>query len=367
MIRRSLSSSLPFHSDRTIGSDIPPSQTKLVETPFAEHEADAYMAYQKRNRKNIFIRDETDPRRFHWNMAKLRKLILATSWMGMIMLDGTLKNDRISAALRDVEQGVLARKWLDALSEQEAVDLVASFYSKGIGANNLHRTAVLENLLRGSPKARAMLPILRDQVCIHGEKAIIWTLFPAEQVYIACILKEANISCAVVHGGMNQLERTSAIQNFTRKPSPSVLVMSYQINSAGLNLHYQCRNVHLYSVATSKATLDQAIARVWRVGQTKIVMVYEYRATDTFDDYLIRRNTSKIIPAIIVGMSKDLLSAEMLEEDASNEAGLDLNRSVLRDGEIVKLGDDEQPQGNDVTRAGEIAAYLANSLTSTSL
>ncbi|KAF4217585.1 hypothetical protein CNMCM8980_003529 [Aspergillus fumigatiaffinis] len=37
-------------------------------------------------------------------------------------------------------------------------------------------TLPFEILLKGSPKLRAMLAILRDQVLIHGEKAIIWTI-----------------------------------------------------------------------------------------------------------------------------------------------------------------------------------------------
>lgn len=61
------------------------------------------------------------------------------------------------------------------------------------------RTTLLENLLGGSPTIRAMLPYLRDQVILHKEKAIIWCMWPVEQVYVAAVLKEAGISFAVFH------------------------------------------------------------------------------------------------------------------------------------------------------------------------
>ena len=47
--------------------------------------------------------------------------------------------------------------------------------------------------LHGLPKLRAMIALLRIQLLIHREKAIIWTMFPAEQVYIGAALVEANI------------------------------------------------------------------------------------------------------------------------------------------------------------------------------
>ena len=50
---------------------------------------------------------------------------------------------------------------------------------------------------------QTMLPILHDQVIIHGEKAIVWTQFPAEQVYVAVTLVEANFNARVFHAGLS--------------------------------------------------------------------------------------------------------------------------------------------------------------------
>ncbi|RHZ64872.1 hypothetical protein CDV55_104916 [Aspergillus turcosus] len=45
------------------------------------------------------------------------------------------------------------------------------------------------------------------QVLIHREKAIVWTMFPAEQAYIGAALVEANIDAKVFHASLGFSER----------------------------------------------------------------------------------------------------------------------------------------------------------------
>lgn len=58
----------------------------------------------------------------------------------------------------------------------------------------MHATSHDPNIPAISTPRIAQAPgVLRDQLLIHREKAIIWTMFPAEQVYIGAALVEANI------------------------------------------------------------------------------------------------------------------------------------------------------------------------------
>lgn len=57
--------------------------------------------------------------------------------------------------------------------------------------------------------------------------------------------------------------------------------LTYSTSSAGLNLRKQCQNAHLFSPPTSHV-VNQAISRVCRLGQTKIILIYEYLTDNTF-------------------------------------------------------------------------------------
>ena len=97
---------------------------------------------------------------------------------------------------------------------------------------------------------REMLPILGDQVIVHEEKAIVWTFFPAEQVYVVATLIEADINAEVLHAGPTAQERSTFIQKSTRESkSCTVLVCNYSLNSAGLNSQHLCRNFRFFSAA----------------------------------------------------------------------------------------------------------------------
>ncbi|KAF5854714.1 hypothetical protein ETB97_000849, partial [Aspergillus alliaceus] len=178
---------------------------------------------------------------------------------------------------------------------------VKEFYRSAKATQHDDYTARLEFLLRGSPKMRAMLPIIRDQVIVYSEKAIIWAMYPAEQVYIAAVLCEVGIDCRVLHGGIDADDREQIISDFTTERTKCmVLICSYGVNSAGLNLQTLCRNVHLFSPALSKATRDQAIGRTCRLGQDRIVLVYDYSVDESFNEYMLSRTKNKAIASLMI-------------------------------------------------------------------
>ena len=143
------------------------------------------------------------------------------------------------------------------------------FFENASVNNSESQTWTLEFMLQGSPKMHAMLLILHNQVIVYGEKAIIWTQFPAEQVYVAATLHEAKIDAQVFHAGLSAHNHSVLVDHFTREfNSCKVLVCSYSINSTGLNLQNLCQNIHLFSPGMSKLITDQAIGHVCRISQS---------------------------------------------------------------------------------------------------
>jgi hypothetical protein len=48
--------------------------------------------------------------------------------------------------------------------------------------------------------------------------------------------------------------------------------------------------MHLFSAPTPKSVVDQAVGRLQRIEQSRIVLVYEYEVHDTFNIYLVNMN-----------------------------------------------------------------------------
>lgn len=374
MIRRTQGSALPIGSVRKIGADIPPAFKKLITPAFDPEEFTAYRAYEAVHRRNIFIVDKENTKRAHWHMGRLRKLIMGSSWLGFINIEASLSSAHVVSSLGAVRR----HEWVGCVRPKlESKTMVEKSSVKGFynrikegahtkvsmtdgSANKIELdTGGLEWLLRGAPKMRAMLPILRDQVFLKKEKAIVWAYFPGEQVYISAALTEAGIDHEVLHAGLTANERTRIVKRFIRDPNDCmVLVMSYLISSAGLNLQAMCRNVHLFSPATSKAITDQAIGRALRVGQNRTVFVYEYQVPNTFNIYLAERNLTKALPGLVTMMCTGL--APMLNESAS---GFSVEGWVIRDGELVALAKDEEPGEEDITDTSTIMDQVVREIS----
>jgi superfamily II DNA/RNA helicase len=75
----------------------------------------------------------------------------------------------------------------------------------------------LEYLLRGAPKMRAMGDVIKYQVLIDKEKAIVWVMFPTEQVYIKATLREIGIDAHSLYAHLSQSQRDEIIQSFNTK------------------------------------------------------------------------------------------------------------------------------------------------------
>ena len=310
LIRRTFSSKLPFDDGQMIGSAIPPTMTKVYDLKLnslerAKYDEETAQYYRKLMRP-------LPNGRVGWNMKSYRKLALLTTWLGFqyVSESVTAKDTKNAAAM--AYQKTLVHKWAVHVGKKNpdfAVPAADDYFNQ------------LVFLLRGSPRLRALLPIVAEQVFERKEKAIVWCLFPGQQVYVAAAMHLCGIDAKIFSADLSQREREEMVRSFTTdRTATDVLVCSYSVNSSGMNLQRLCHNVHLFETAMSEPVAMQAIGRVRRLGQTHVVKVYDYRVLDSFNMRQAVTNLSKAVPGMIAELNKAIFNVGI--DDAGDNISL---------------------------------------------
>ena len=156
LVRRTLSSSIPFEDGKKIASDIAPSQNRIVKAPMTAPEKALYdketpPLYRKLVRK---MRNG----KLVWDMAKYRQLTLLTTWVDFLHVHASIKASDMGAAVKMAEDKTLFFACQQIIMEAENIP-------NDLDPNNPkdHERA-LTYVLRGSPRLRALLPIIAEQV-----------------------------------------------------------------------------------------------------------------------------------------------------------------------------------------------------------
>lgn len=187
MLRRTIKSRIPFVDGSQIGESIPGLERKIVHCEFNGQEQVVYKQLQKKHRRNLFTKESSDSgTKLRWNNEKLRRLVLLCAWLGFRWIEGSLATDALPAAMRAIKRSTIVPIWQKSITDDTIFNRESSkdIYTEYPDTSPEHRTARLEWLLRGSPKMRAMLPIIRDELLLYGEKSIVWVSWPAEEVYV---------------------------------------------------------------------------------------------------------------------------------------------------------------------------------------
>ncbi|KAI7972526.1 hypothetical protein EIK77_008989 [Talaromyces pinophilus] len=341
--------------------EIPSQQIREVQQIHVEYESVPFSCASICMAWHAFFEQSLDSAGFPLALIKLEEGCVVSNWFRKALLNGSMVTKN---AVYEFYRGVPYRQ----------------------SPSSIRATTKLELLLRGSPKLRALLPIVTEQVLVHREKAIVWCAFPATQVFVCAALREAQID-AYIHVGtaisielllkrdkwsasktrdeMQAKHGSDLIETFNTKPDECmVLVCLYGVGASGLNLQSMCRNVHLFDTARSQAAVDHAIGRTCRLGQSRSVLVHEYRLKKSFHDEMILRNRRKARPGMVTDLSTTIFK-DLLEGDNDSDgsfAALDhksLAKWVVREGALVELDEDEEPQEGDSQDTEEILDLLA--------
>lgn len=329
LLKRSYSSRIPFDNDQTIGESIPPAHIRVLETEFTPEGQNQYDDLYKVLRRRLM-------RPIHggkvvWNMGVFRKLSLLTTWMGFEHVGDLIKASDLKASALRAYQKKLVHSWLKGIGKKvegfEVPDADDYF-------------GQLVCLLRGSPRLQALLPLICEEDLVRKEKSIVWCLFPAQQVFVAAALRLVGIDAHILGSHLTNAERDELIKSFTNdKDQTMVLISSFSLNSDGLNLQSQCRNCHIFDTPRSEAVREQAISRVRRLGQNRIVKVYDIRVRQSFNVRQIRNNISKRFPTMVAELDSRVFPVHLLH----SESTVDLGQWIQKpDGTVHKLTSDNR-------------------------
>ena len=75
-------------------------------------------------------------------------------------------------------------------------------------------TQQLAGMLKGSPRMRFIIGILRDQVLLQSNMALVCTCFPGEDNYIYTTPKAAGFDCMVLHSDLDHSKHYKLVNNF---------------------------------------------------------------------------------------------------------------------------------------------------------
>jgi hypothetical protein len=193
-------------------------------------------------------------------MSKYRQLALLTAWIDFQYVHASVKASGMAAAARRAYDKRLIFDWLNKIMKGKGLSDGLNIDTPG----DVEKAMTI--ILRSSPRLRAMLPIIAEHVLELQEKGIVWVLFPAQQIFVAAALILAGIDCRVFHAGLTSMERANLVKEFNEsKNTAMVLVCSYLVNSAGLNL--QC-------VETSISLIPQRL-KLWHSKQLEDAGVFD--------------------------------------------------------------------------------------------
>jgi hypothetical protein len=352
MVRRSLSSQIPFNSGKEIGDDIPTAQSITVEVHYTADEAAQYKQYWRQLSQKLFIKL---PETTHivWNMKRFRELTLVTSWLWFRYSHNLVRAKFISQRLNECKHRTLVPRLVKRgiALENSARETLKKFYSdKGVEADiddplEMPSDSDFANprkqlawLITGAPKLRALLNNLKYEVYVHGEKSVVWCSSPGQQVLVAAALSLCRIRYAVYHADLSQCERDRMVQDFTTNPHGCmVLICSYYVNAAGSNLQPLCRNSHHFDIPTSESLLKQAIGRLKRCGQRKVVKIYKYIVSNSFNMLILGRALTKGLLDLAAMLNGDIFEMKA-GQDEEGEISFDVGTwAENRDGTLSRI------------------------------
>ncbi len=164
----------------------------------------------------------------------------------------------------------------------------------------------IQRIRWGSPKMRLLANWCGQYMSSKDkkEKVLIWVSTPAQQVLVVAALRELNINAAAYHAHAE--DRLQLATEFRSPDRIRELVCSYQLNSCGMNLHGNCRNVILLEPAQSWAVETQAVGRARRIGQTQNVRVERFYVKDSWNSRQAAQSRMKALPGIMTDLNRQI-------------------------------------------------------------
>lgn len=316
VIRRTPQSRIPFGTGRKIADSLPRVKAAIINCSFNEEERGWYIESEKKLTGQLLVPGEgTKPAK--WSLAVQRKLLLLTTWISLPNLD-EIQNLKSTNMKRTFDEERFFLEWFTAHTKP-------SMENPG---------PLLQELLEGAPKLRALLRNVRSQVVRDQEKILIFCQLPAVTVLLVAIFRLLAIDCVTLGAYQQAEERDAVITAFTEcTDRAQILITTYAVGSTGLNLQQMCWRVHMVECAHNLGVQAQALGRAVRVGNpSAVVWMYEYYVAGSFDSRMIWRNIEKAIPQAMAELNRQIFNGG----DDAGDVTVDLGEWVFKEGEMVR-------------------------------
>ena len=189
--------------------------------------------------------------------------------------------------LRRTREDVLS-ELPDLIENQEWCDLgkkEAELYKKAVAAGQFAemRQVSWQAESGESSKAKRLLELI-GEAKEEKRRVIIFTFFLKTIERVRALLGEACVG--VITGAVEPEERQAMIDQFAESPEGSALICQVQAGGTGLNI--QCASVIIFCEPQLKPSIEhQAVARAYRMGQVRDVMVHRLLCEDTVDERIL--------------------------------------------------------------------------------
>lgn len=178
----------------------------------------------------------------------------------------------------------LIEKWRRTmfLSEKDRKKLLMSLSIMRMVCDS---TFVLDQRSRHDTKIAETMHIIDEMISNGDEKVVIFSQWERMLRIMAQSLDKEKIGYRFLHGGVPSAKRPELIEDFLENPQCRVF-LSTDAGSTGLNLQAASVVVNL-DLPWNPAVLEQRIARVFRLGQSKPVEVINMVARDTIEERML--------------------------------------------------------------------------------
>ncbi|KAH8680542.1 SNF2 family N-terminal domain-containing protein [Xylariales sp. PMI_506] len=171
-----------------------------------------------------------------------------------------------------------------------------------------------------STKIRALIQDLERHS--YETKSVVFSFWRATLNSIHTALDEAGISCLQVDGDVKSDTRRELFNKFSTDKGVRVLLLSLSCGAVGLTLTAASR-VYLMEPQWNPSYEEQALARIWRIGQTQSVTTIRFIMEDTIEQYVVKMQNKK----------NDLVSVLLSPQNASlakmSHRRLEVSYSIL--------------------------------------
>ncbi|KAM6513597.1 hypothetical protein FALCPG4_015984 [Fusarium falciforme] len=130
------------------------------------------------------------------------------------------------------------------------------------------------------------------QACSVGTKSVVFSYRTSVLNIANMALTRAGISCVQLDGSLNANKRGQTIRAFLNKEEVQALLLSLGCGAVGLNLTAASR-AYLMEPQWNPAMEEQALARIYRLGQTQKVTTIRFIISGSIEQYVLETQDRK--------------------------------------------------------------------------